>query len=93
MSVSFIIFIIVHLFALVYFLEVMRRVRQRAKEFPLRDSRETLPYGFLRLRHIVILYTLLYILWIILSIGFYVEWLDVGTGSMLPRSSETNLNI
>lgn len=76
MSISFIFFIVLHVLALIYFLEVMRRVRQRSKEYPLHESPATLPFGFIRLRHVVTLYSLLYLLWVAISIVFYLEWLS-----------------
>ena len=93
MSISFIVFIVVHLLALAYFLEIMRRVRQRAKEYPLHDTSETLPFGFVRLRHIIVLYALLYLLWVAFSVGFYIKWLDIGAGPALPQPTATDLNI
>ena len=76
MSVSFIIFIIIHVAILVFFVEVLRRTAIRAREYPLEDTRETLPFGFIRLRYVVILYILTYIAWIIFSFWLYSVFLE-----------------
>ncbi len=71
MNVSLIIFIIIHFLAFIYLIEALRRIHKRIKEFPLIENRATLPLGFIRLRHIVILYFLAYIVWVILSFMLY----------------------
>jgi len=71
MSVSFVIFIIIHLIVFAFFVESLRRTAYRAREYPMDESHETLPFGFVRLRHIVILYILVYIGWVIFSLWLY----------------------
>lgn len=85
MSIVFILFIVLHVLALAYFLEVMRRLRHRAREYPLTETKETIPFGRVRLRHLVILYGLLYVLWMVLSLVFYFQWVS---GTSLPVSPE-----
>ena len=91
MSISLIFFIVIQVLALAYFLEVMRRIRQRVKEYPLEDSPETLPFGFVKLRHVILFYVLLYLIWVLLSFWLYFRWM-AGEGS-LPNSPETLLNL
>ena len=94
MSFSFIFFIIVHVLALAYFLEAMRRVRQRSKEYPLHESADTLPFRWVRLRHIVILYGLVYVAWVLVSLWLYFGWLQGGTAENLPPPpNQTILNL
>ena len=56
MSVSLIIFIVLHLLAFVFFIEALRRISHRNKEYPLEETSRTLPFGFFKLRYVVILY-------------------------------------
>lgn len=94
MPIRLAIFIIVHAAALIYFLESLRRISQRSKEYPLMESAETLPFGFVRLKHVVIAYVSFYILWVAASFWLYFGWLDAGA---MPGLSEppqdTDLNI
>ncbi|MBN1258985.1 hypothetical protein JXA05_04490 [Candidatus Peregrinibacteria bacterium] len=76
MSVSFIIFIIIHICILVFFVESLRRIAKRAHEYPLDETPETLPFGFLKLRHIIILYFIVYLLWVLFSIWIYFVFVD-----------------
>lgn len=71
MSVSLIIFIIIHLIVFAFFAESLRRTAERAREYPLDETSQSLPFGFIRLRHIVIFYILTYIAWIIFSVWLY----------------------
>jgi len=71
MSISYIIFIIIHLFVFTFNVEALRRLAMRHREYPLDESRETLPFGFLRLRHIVIIYVAGYVVWVVFSIWLY----------------------
>jgi hypothetical protein len=71
MSTSLAIFIIIHLAALIYFVELLRRTYVRSHDFDLREDSSTLPFGFLRLRHIVILYVVLYLVWVFASFILY----------------------
>lgn len=76
MSVNFIIFIIINLAVLAFFIESLRRISQRAREYPLEETHESLPFGFLRLRHIVIVYILMYFAWVGFSIWLYTIFID-----------------
>ena len=76
MSTKLIIFILVQLAALVFFVETVRRVNKRAGEYELKDTRRTVPFGFIRLRHVVILYILGYVIWLVASILIYVLFID-----------------
>jgi hypothetical protein len=76
MSSKLILFITVHLAALVYFVELMRRIYVRSKEYDLKENHDTLPFGLIRLRHIIILFILTYIAWIIGSIFLYFYFID-----------------
>jgi hypothetical protein len=51
--------------------ESLRRTAARDREYPMDETHETLPFGFVRLRHIIVLYILVYIAWIIFSIWLY----------------------
>ncbi len=93
MSVNLIIFIIIQLIAFIYFLEAMRRIRQRSKEYPLQDTRATLPFGFIRLRHAVTFYMFFYALWVVVSFWLYFHWIGGTSPEILPRPSETILNL
>ena len=88
MSITLIIFIALQILAFAYFLEVIRRIRQRVKEYPLEDSSETLPFGFVRLRHVIFIYIVLYLFWVLLSFWLYFIWVNVGNAS-LPTPVET----
>ena len=76
MSTKLILFITIHLGALIYFVELMRRILLRSREYDLKESRTTLPFGLIRLRHIIILYILTYIIWIIGSLFLYYYFID-----------------
>ena len=71
MSISFIIFIIIHLGVFAYTVEMLRRLAIRHREYPLDENRETLPFGFLKLRHIVVIFIVGYIVWVVFSIWLY----------------------
>lgn len=96
MSAKLVIFIIVQMGALIYFIEMMRRVAKRAKEYDLKDTRETLPFGFVRLRYIVILYIATYLIWVIASILLYIFFIDADSfgnqgREVIRRNVELNL--
>lgn len=91
MSITFIIFIVLQILAFAYFLEVMRRLRQRTREYPLKDTSETLPFGFVRLSHIVLIYITLYLLWVLLSFWLYFNWLNVSAALSTPTAETLNL--
>lgn len=96
MSFKLIFFILIHLTALIYFIEVLRRVAKRANEYDLKDTRETLPLGFVRLRYVVILYVLTYLIWVVLSVFLYLSFIE-GKGFTLGQpttpSSDSILNL
>ncbi len=74
MFAAFFIFIFIHLVVFVFFVETLRRVYKRFSEYNLEDKRETIPFGLVRLRHIVVLYVVGYILWIVVSIVLYLTF-------------------
>lgn len=71
MSASLIIFIIIHLTVFAFVVELLRRLAFRSREYPLDETRETLPFGFLKLRHIVILMIVSYFIWVVFSLWLY----------------------
>ena len=71
MSINLIIFIIIHLGVLAFTVEMLRRLALRNREYPLDENRETLPFGFLKLRHIVVMFIITYVVWIIFSFWLY----------------------
>ena len=71
MSISLIILIIIHFGVFTFLIEMMRRLAYRHREYPLDESRETLPFGFLKLRHLVILIIVFYLAWVIFSLWLY----------------------
>ena len=85
MSASFIIFIVIHVCILGFFVESLRRITKRAHEYPLEETPETLPFGFLRLRHIVIVYVIVYLLWILFSIWLYFVFVEPASFSIMPQ--------
>lgn len=76
MTTNLIIFILVQMAALVFFVETIRRVNKRASEYELKDTRRTIPFGFIRLRHIVVLYILGYVIWLVASILIYIFFIN-----------------
>jgi hypothetical protein len=99
MPASLVFFILIHLVVFVFFIETLRRVAKRANEYSLKDTRRTLPFGIVRLRHMVIIYVLGYIIWIIVSIILYLTFVDSSSSFSLQngqrpgttRSVELNL--
>ncbi len=71
MSASLIIFIIIHLGVFAFTVEMLRRLALRHREYPLDESRETLPFGFLKLRHVVVMFIITYVAWVIFSFWLY----------------------
>jgi hypothetical protein len=71
MSISTIIFIIIHLFVFSFVVEMLRRLAMRHREYPLDETRETLPFSFLKLRYVVVLFILSYIIWVLFSLWLY----------------------
>ena len=76
MTFRLILFIIIQLAALIYFIEMLRRVSKRANEYGLKDSKETLPFGFIRLKHVIILYVFSYLIWVFFSFLMYFIFID-----------------
>lgn len=93
MSFSLILFIIIHVVAVVFFLEALRRIRQRAHEYPITDSSATLPFGLIRLRHMVVLYIIGYLAWFIFSFWLYFGWLAQTSGEKTLPKEEVILNL
>lgn len=95
MSVNFILFIVIHLAAFTYFIEMLRRTYKRAHEYELEDTSETLPFGFVRLRHVVVLYIISYLAWIVFSVVLYMYFVSgtfsIGGGYQAPRDAILNL--
>ena len=71
MQISLIIFVIIHLAVFAYTVEMLRRLAYRNREYPLDETKETLPFGFLRLRHVVLMLIITYVIWIIFSLWLY----------------------
>ena len=71
MSISFITFIIIHFGVLAFVVEMLRRIAHRHREYPLEENRETMPFGFLKLSHIVVITIIGYIVWVIFSLWLY----------------------
>jgi hypothetical protein len=76
MSSKLILFITIHLAAFIYFVELLRRAYIRSKEYGLKENSNTLPFGLIRLRHVIALFVLTYIIWIIGSIFLYFYFID-----------------
>ena len=96
MPIRLIIFIILHLAALIYFIEMLRRIVKRTKEYDLKDTSQRLPFGFVRLRYVVILYIAAYLVWVIVSIALYLFFIDTnssfgGRETEMIRNVELNL--
>jgi len=78
MTFKLVLFILVELTALIYFIEVLRRVSKRAREYELKDTKDTIPFGFVRLRHIVIIYIVTYLVWLVFSFVLYFYFIGGG---------------
>lgn len=92
MSAALVIFVFIHLVVFVFFVETLRRVYKRSSEYSLEDTRETVPFGLVRLRHIVILYVVGYLVWIIVSIVLYLTFVSPDSSLSIrngPRSRTT----
>ena len=93
MSATLVIFIIIHVFSLGFLFESLRRTVHRIREYPLEETSKTLPFGKLRLRHVVILYIVAYAAWLLLTLWLYFSFLS-GTDATTPAASGTlNLNL
>lgn len=51
--------------------EMLRRLSIRHREYPLDETRATLPFGFLKLRHLVVIFIIGYVAWVIFSLWLY----------------------
>jgi len=89
MSLGLIFFIIIQVAALIYFIEMLRRVSKRVNEYQLSDTHNTLPFGFIKLRYIVILYILCYVAWVLLSIVFYITFIDSSSSYYYGHENES----
>jgi hypothetical protein len=76
MSPTLILFITIQLAALVYLVELLRRIYVRSKEYELKEEHSTLPFGFIRLRHVVFLYVVSYLFWVVGSLCLYHYFVD-----------------
>ncbi|MDH5596715.1 MAG: hypothetical protein OEY44_01315 [Candidatus Peregrinibacteria bacterium] len=76
MSISFITFIVIHVLVFAYMVEMLRRIARRHREYPLDESKETLPFGFLSLRYIIILFIMVYVAWFLFSIWLYTYFIE-----------------
>ena len=81
MSAELVSFIFIHAISLAFFVEVLRRTAKRANEYELKETAQTLPFGFVRLRHLVIVYVLFYLIWIVVSIFLYLFFINGGLSS------------
>jgi len=88
MSSKLILFITIHLAALIYFVELLRRIYLRSKDYELKESRETLPFGLIRLRHVITLFVLSYVVWVIGSFFLYYYFIDP---SLIDSSGEVKI--
>lgn len=48
----------------------------RVREYPLDEKPETMPFGFMRLRYVIVLYVLTYIAWVIFSFWLFNTFTD-----------------
>lgn len=95
MTFSLIFFIIIHILVLVYLIETLRRTASRSREYPLEENPDTLPFGFLRLWHVVFLYVVAYLIWVVLSVWLYFVYIDPSflSGSGTVKESDLILNL
>ena len=95
MSGTLILFILIQLIAFVFFIETLRRVSTKALEYGLKDTVKTLPFGLVRLRHVVILYVISYLIWIVASVFMYLLFIspDASTIERLPRGGGLELHL
>ncbi|MBU1017855.1 hypothetical protein KKA33_02380 [Patescibacteria group bacterium] len=89
MSATLVIFVFIHLIVFAFFVENLRRVHKRASEYELSETRNTLPFGFVRLRHIVILYVVTYVFWVIVSISLYLVFVDSNSSFSIRDGAPT----
>jgi len=84
MSSKLIFFLFIHLLALVFFAELLRRVYVRSHEYNLKEGHETCPFGFIRLRHIIFFYILFYIVWVVGSVFLYRLFINSSPETIQP---------
>jgi len=87
MSAYLVIFIFIHLVVFIFFVETLRRVHKRASEYKLEDTRETLPFGFMRLRYVVIMYIVAYVVWVVVSVALYSVFVEKKSPFFIHRES------
>jgi predicted secreted protein len=90
MSISLIIFIIIHVLVFAFVVEMIRRIASKNKEYPLDETKETLPFGFLRLRYVILTFIITYVLWVIFSLwlyGYFVGDFFSGTSTVINNNS------
>lgn len=90
MSATLIVFIIIHVIILVFFVESLRRMAMRVREYPLEETHETLPLGFLRLRYVIVFYVLIYITWVLFSIWLYNLFVEPSSAIMPEQFNTPN---
>lgn len=93
MSFSLVLFIIIQLAALIFFLEMLRRVHKRINEYYLKENKRTLPFGFVRLRYVIIIYIISYGLWLILSFFVYFTYINGDVSSVGAPSTGTRRGV
>jgi hypothetical protein len=87
MSYPFIFFIIIQVSALIYFVEQMRRILIRTREYNLKEDIHTMPFGFVRLRYVVVLYIISYLLWVVGSFFLYIYFVQSPPNGQIPGES------
>jgi hypothetical protein len=96
MTGSLVIFIIVHMAALIYFAEMLRRVYNKSKEYELSEDSRTLPFGFVRLRYVVVIYILAYLVWVVASVFLFIAFVlpdSFDGGNAVPMMRGIDLNL
>ena len=93
MSLSLIIFIGIHIVVFAYAVEMLRRVAHRHREYPLDETRDTLPFGFLKLRYVIILLLITYAIWVIFSIWLYEYFVGDLLGLSSSLGNDVNLEL
>lgn len=81
MTFSLGLFITFHIFVLIFVVESLRRVWQHKHQLNMPENPRALPFGFLRLRHVIIFFIMAYIGWVFFSIWLYVIFIQGAPGS------------
>lgn len=76
MTFSFGLFITFHVLVLIFVVESLRRIWRHKRELNLAEDPRTLPFGFVRLRHVIILYIVAYVAWVVLTIWLYMLFIQ-----------------